>query len=42
MFINEQGSFASAHPETTTLVIPANAGEVVHGCTVYEPKDGIQ
>ena len=25
---------------TLSTVIPANAGEVVHGCTVYAPKDG--
>ncbi len=26
----------------SNYVIPAKAGEVVQGCTVYGPKDGIQ
>jgi hypothetical protein len=26
----------------TSYVIPADAGEVLHGCTVDAPKDGIQ
>jgi hypothetical protein len=28
--------------DTPVSVIPANAGGVVQGCTVYGPEDGIQ
>jgi len=37
---NQKKSKEKSNPENP--VIPAQAGEVVHGCTVYGPKDGIQ